>query len=138
MPITRRASGDVFGSGCQHIAFGINAEGHNHQGFASLIARRYWPALNQPGLRELGQVLTYRNRWTFHAMVCQSFAAGGFKYTPKVITRCLDRIDVPDSEEIACVMVGTGPSGWMGGADLTAILQGIDASKKRIAVYSPT
>ena len=119
------------------MAFGVNAEGHNHAGFAGLVAARYWPALAHPGEQNLGTVLTHNTtQYTFHALVCHFAAPGGFVQTPTVITQCLNAIEVPDTEEIACVLVGGGPVGQMAGADTKAILEGIRRSRKKVAVYS--
>lgn len=135
--ITRQVRGNVFTSGCRHIAFGVNAEGHNHQGFAGMVAAKYWPGLAHPGVQELGTVMTHITpRYTFHALVCHFAEPGGFARTPTVITTCLDAIEVPDAEEIGCVMVGGGPVGLAAGANLQAILRGMQQSRKRVAVYS--
>ena len=130
---------DVFGMTAQQygIAFGVNSEGHNHKGFAGMVAARYWSRLDHPGGHPLGTVLSQQTpQYTFHAMVCHTLRLGGFAQTPTIITQCLDAIDVPDTEEIACVMVGGGPLGQAVGADTDAILQGIARSRKRVAVYS--
>ena len=135
--ITRTIRGNVFTSGCRNVAFGVNAEGHNHAGFAGLIASRYWPGLAHPGQKSLGDVMTHQAEpYTFHALVCHFAEPGGFSQTPTIITRCLDALPVADDLEIACVMVGGGPVGQMAGADVDAILEGIRRSRKRVAVYS--
>lgn len=135
--ITRQVQGNVFTSGCRHVAFGVNDEGHNHLGFAGMVASRYWPQLGHPGQQTLGTVLTHATaRYTFHALVCHTLGPGGFARTPTLITTCLDAIEVPDADEIACVLVGGGPVGRRSGADVEAILGGIQRSKKRVAVYS--
>ncbi|HKX23727.1 MAG TPA: hypothetical protein VJM46_00670 [Candidatus Saccharimonadales bacterium] len=127
----------MFTSGCRNIAFGVNVEGFNTDGFAGMIAGRYWPALANTGTRTMGQVLTHRaGQYTFHALVCHRIDIGGFHQTPRVITECLNAIAVPDDTEIACVMVGGGPMGQAAGADTNAILEGIARSSKRVAVYS--
>ena len=139
MTITRRVTGNVFTSGCRDIAFGISAEGHNYTGFAGMVAGKYWHTLVHPGVHRLGEVLSHKTtNWTFHALVCHFAAPGGFAYTPKAITQCLNHLQVPDDREIACVMVGAGRLGKMAGADTEAILQGIEASHKQVAVYSLT
>ncbi len=135
--ITRQVSGNVFTSGSGHIAFGVNTEGHNHLGFAGMVASRYWPALAHTGSQTLGTVLAHHSpRYSFYALVCHSASPGGFTMTPGIITICLNAIQVPDDEEIACVMVGGGPVGRAAGADTLAILDGIRRSRKRVAVYS--
>lgn len=135
--ISREVQGNVFTSGCRNVAFGVNTEGHNHLGFAGMIAARYWPSLAHTGKQTLGTVLTHHGmRYTFHAMVCHSATPGGFARTPTLVTVCLDAIQVPDDEEIACVMVGGGPVGKAAGADVVSILAGIRRSRKRVAVYA--
>jgi hypothetical protein len=135
--ITRTVRGDIFASGCRNIAFGVNAEGYNFEGFAGMVAARYWPELSVTGLRLPGDTLSHSaGGYTFHALVCHFARDGGFDQTPRIITQCLDALEVPDTTEIACVLVGGGPVGRAIGADTSAILKGIDRSHKRVAVYS--
>lgn len=135
--ITRKVRGNIFTSGCRDIAFGVNIEGHNDNGFAGMVAARYWPQLMHPGRKNLGDVMSRSSGgYVFHALVCHHTDLGGFSQTPHFITVCLDAIVVPDDAEIACVLVGGGPLGEALGADLPAILDGIQRSSKRVAVYS--
>lgn len=135
--IIRQIKGNVFASGLPHIAFGINVEGENHRGFAGAVADQFWPSLHWPITREIGTVVSHASRdHIFHGLVCHYNRPNGFAETPKFITVCLNRIAVPDSTEIACVLVGDGPVGRLLGANVSAILHGIEASRKRVAVYS--
>ena len=53
-----------------------------------------------------------------------------------VARECLDKIEVSDGEEIAVVLMGSGPVGMMQGADVEAILKGMEQSKKKLVVYT--
>ncbi len=135
--IIRTVRGNIFTSGLGHIAFGVNAEGHNHEGFAGMVSRTYWHALGHTGQKNLGETLSHQSGdRTFHALVCHYARPGGFSQTPTVITQCLDALSIPVGEDLACVMVGGGPLGQALGADTGAILEGIKRSQKRVVVYS--
>ena len=58
----------------------------------------------------------------------------GWSQTPQLVEQCLDSI--PGNKEIAVVLMGSGLVGQMGGANVNAILGGIERSRKRIYVYS--
>lgn len=82
-------------------------------------------------------MLTHKNgNKTYHALVCHSLDSGGWNDTPRVARECLDKIDVPDDEEIAVVLMGSGPVGMMQGADVNAILAGMEQSKKKLVVFT--
>lgn len=134
--ITRQVTGDIFTSGCRNIAFGINNDGVPG-GFAAVIAQQYCGDLNHLGKQPLGTAVSYRTgEHTFHALVCHYRRRGGFDVTHNAITACLNAIKIPDAEEIACVLVGSGPGGQAWGANVQKILEGIQRSDKRVAVYS--
>lgn len=131
--------GDVFKTPYNHIAFAVNTEGYNDAGFAGVVSSRYWPELANTGPRKLGDVI--RNYWerkdvTFHALVCHSLAADGWKNTSQTVTKCLDLLDVPDNETIAIVLMGAGMVGQLGGADVFSILGGMARSRKKVVVYT--
>lgn len=135
--ITRTVRGDIFASGLHHIAFAVNGEGQNIAGFAGVVAVNYWPELANTGPKLLGETLSLSaGGYTFHALVCHFARRGGFSQTPRIITHCLNTLDVPDTTEIACVLVGGGPVGRAIGADTGAILEGIHRSRKHVAVYT--
>lgn len=135
--IINRVRGDIFEASQKHIAFAVNTEGYNEAGFAGQVSSRIWPKLTNTGGNELGEVLTHKNSSkTYHALVCHSLEPGGWNDTPRVVRECLDKIDVPDGEEIAVVLMGSGPVGMMQGADVEAILAGMQNSKKKLVVYT--
>ena len=135
--IINRVRGDVFSASQKHIAFAVNTEGYNDAGFAGQVSSRIWPKLASTGGNELGEVLTHKNgSKTYHALVCHSLESGGWNDTPRVARECLDKIDVPDGEEIAVVLMGSGPVGLTQGADVDAILAGLQNSKKKLVVYT--
>lgn len=133
--IVNRVRGDVFKTPLKHIAFAVNTEGYNDSGFAGAVSSRFWPALGNTGGNTLGEVLHHTvNGKTFHALVCHELKANGWSRTPQLVEKCLNSI--PGNDEIAVVLMGSGLIGQMGGADVNAILKGMEASKKRVHVYS--
>jgi hypothetical protein len=128
---------DVFSCSYQHIAFAVNTQGFNDAGFAGVVSDQYWPELANTGPKQLGQVMSRKvGDKTFHALVCHSLDQNGWDETPKIVTQCLDSIDIPDDEIIAVVSIGGGPIGRAMGADPDAIRSGMEASQKTVVVYS--
>jgi hypothetical protein len=135
--IINRVCGDIFVASQKHIAFAVNTQGYNDAGFAGQVSLRIWPKLANTGGNELGEVLTHKNgNKTYHALVCHSLDPGGWNDTPRVVQECLDKIDSPDDEEIAVVLIGSGLEGTLRGADVEAILKGMEQSKKKLIVYT--
>ena len=135
--IVNRVCGDIFAATQKHIAFAVNTQGYNDAGFAGQVSSRIWPKLASTGGNELGEVLTHKNgNKTYHALVCHSLDSGGWNDTPHVARECIDKIEVSDDEEIAVVLMGSGPVGMMQGADVEAILKGMEKSKKKLVVYT--
>ncbi|MEK7598774.1 MAG: hypothetical protein AAB487_03490 [Patescibacteria group bacterium] len=129
--------GDVFQASNQHIAFAVNTEGYNDAGFAGAVSSRHWPELANTGKKKLGDVFSKNVKGkTFHALVCHSLDANGWKRTAETVTKCLDSLNVPEDQTIAIVLMGAGMIGQMGGADVFAILGGMARSKKRVAIYT--
>ncbi|OGD32028.1 hypothetical protein A3C91_01570 [Candidatus Azambacteria bacterium RIFCSPHIGHO2_02_FULL_52_12] len=135
--IISRVRGDIFAAPQKHIAFAVNTQGYNDAGFAGQVSSRIWSKLASTGGNELGEVLTHKNgSKTYHALVCHSLDSGGWNDTPRVARECLDKIDAPNDEEIAVVLMGSGLVGMMQGADVEAILKGMEQSKKKLVVYT--
>ena len=135
--IVNRVRGDIFAAPQKHIAFAVNTQGYNDAGFAGQVSARIWPELANTGGNRLGDVLTHQNSSkTYHALVCHSFESGGWNETPEVARACLDKIDAPEDEEIAVVLMGSGPVGVMQGANVEAILAGLEQSSKKLVVYT--
>ena len=135
--IVNRVRGDIFTAPQKHIAFAVNTQGYNDAGFAGQVTSQIWPKLANTGGNKLGEVLTHKNGTkTYHALVCHSLDSGGWNDTPQVARECLDKIDVPNDEEIAVVLMGSGPVGMIQGADVNAILAGMEQSKKKLVVYT--
>ena len=136
--IVNRVRGNIFAAPQKHIAFAVNTEGYNDAGFAGQVSSRIWPKLaNTGGGNKLGDVLTHKNGpKTYHALVCHSLASGGWDETPRVARECLDKIGVPEGEEIAVMLMGSGPVGMMRGANVDAILACMENSKKKLVVYT--
>jgi len=135
--IVKRVRGDIFAASQKHIAFAVNTEGYNDAGFAGQVSSRIWPKLAKTGGNQLGEVLTHKNGTkTYHALVCHSLELGGWDDTPRVARECLDKIKAPANQEIAVVLMGSGPVGMMQGANVEAILAGMQNSKKKLIVYT--
>ena len=135
--IVSRVRGDIFVAPQKHIAFAVNTQGYNDAGFAGQVSSQIWPKLASTGGNKLGDVLAHKNGdKTYHALVCHSLDSGGWNDTPRVARECLDKIDISDDEEIAVVLMGSGPVGMMQGADVEAILKGMEQSKKKLVVYT--
>ena len=128
--------GDVLSSAYSNICFAVNTEGYNDAGFAGLVARQFWPGLDDTGPKELGDVMTHRadNKRVFHALVCHSLKSNGWEKTPTILTECLDKLDLP--RHAAIVLVGGGMIDQMGGANVWKNLHGIAQSKHNLAVFS--
>ncbi len=135
--ITDVVTGDVFRTNLKHIAFAINAEGFNDAGFAGMVTSQFVPALENTGPKVLGTVLSTTTRGkTFHGLVCHKLEIDGWKKTPEVIKICLDKIEAPETEPIAIVLMGAGMIGQMSGADVKANIKAIHLSKKNCIVYT--
>lgn len=135
--IVDRVQGDILESPYRYIAFAVNTSGINDSGFASVISDKYWRELVYVGENPLRTVLSKDiGGHTLFALVCHDLCVGGWKKTPEVVTECLDSIEIPDDQTIACVLMGSGPVGQMSGADVEKIMGGIARSKKKVAVYS--
>ncbi len=129
-------NGDIFQSPNSHIAFAVNTNGYNDDGFAGFVSRNHWRELACTGEKKLGEVLTKKtDTVTFHALVCHSLTENVWNKAAETITKCLDSIDVPDTETIAIVLIGSGMIGQMTGANQLQILTGMANSKKKVAIY---
>ncbi len=127
---------DIFLAPQKHIAFAINIQGCNDAGFAGQVSSRIWPELTDTGGNELGDILTHKNAdKIYYALVCWSLDPGGWDATPRVVRECFDKIEIPDDEEIAVVLMGSGPVGMMPGADVDDILKEMDLSTKKLIIY---
>jgi len=137
--ILERRTGNIFGTECKHIMFAVNTEGINDSGFAGRVSHHFWPELAYCGPQLIGTVLSKKEDGgkTFHAIVCHSLK-GGWKEAPKIIEECLDThfFDVSDDESIASVQIGGGLIGQFLGADMPAIIQAMERSKKKIILYT--
>jgi len=134
--VVRQVTGDIFTASQKHIAFAINKEGENYSGFACAVAKLIWPDLMHLG-GKLGDVHSHkRGQKTYHALVCHSMIGRkGWKDSPKYVRECLNKIRVPEDEEIAIVLIGSGPVGRSQGANVDAILAAMHKSSKRLVVF---
>lgn len=125
--------GDILASGEPHIAFAVNKEGINGNGFAGMVAFWFWPELANTGPLELGTVLTKTvDGVHFYALCCHSLD-DGWPDQRDTIKKCFDAIET--NEPIASVAIGTGRVGQKQGADFEQIKAGMQDSVKRIVIY---
>lgn len=133
--IVKTVNGDIFNTDLKHIAFAVNAEGHNDSGFAGQVSARYWPELRNTGGNKLGEVLHHESDGkTFHALVCHTLRGEGWERTHSLILQGLNSIK--GNEEIAVVLMGSGFVGQMSGANVKAILVAIGVCRKKVHVYT--
>jgi hypothetical protein len=133
--IVNRVRGDVFDTHLKHIVFAVNTEGHNDSGFAGAVSSRYWPELANTGGNQLGEVLHHESgEKTFQALVCHELRGTGWTQTPHFVEQCLNSIE--GDEEMAIVLMGSGFVGQLGGADVEAIQDAIQRSKKKCHIYT--
>jgi hypothetical protein len=127
--------GDVFQAPEKHVAFAVNTEGFNDAGFAGEVAYRFWPELASIGSQDIGTVIQHHcdDGRVYSACVCHSLNEDGWMHTPELVTICLDKIETDDV--IACVLMGSGFIGQIQGADVNAILKGIEKSSRKVRVY---
>ena len=135
MIIERKAYGtDILTSGQKHIAFAINTEGINDAGFAGLVSKKFWPELSNCGKSEIGTVKTkHVNGITFYGLVCHSLKTGWGENQMEIICRCFNSIQI--SEPIASIRIGSGMIGILSGANLDAIISGMEKSEKEIILF---
>lgn len=129
--------GNILNTSLKHIAFAINTEGKNDSGVAGQISRMFWKDIASTGEKNLGVVFSREfGDITFHAIVCHSLEANGWKNTPEVVRKCLDDLEIPETEKIAIVLIGSGIVGNLGRADVFAILGGMARSTKKVVIYT--
>lgn len=130
--------GDIFSTPDKHIIFAVNVAGDNSDGFASLVAERYWPELIDTGGNKLGEVLVHTSQdKTFYAIVCHSFHyKTGWADAPAIIEKAINDMSFPESEEASIVMIGTGYTGMQLGAPTKEIAEVMKRCNKTLNVYS--
>lgn len=134
--IVKKVRGNIFEAPQKHIAFAVNTQGYNDSGFAGQVAS-FWTDLANTGGNQLGEILTHQHEGkTYYALVCHALEEGGWDNTPSVVKKCLNSINIPQDEEIAIVLMGSGMVGTLMGADVQAILNSMSQSKKKLVVYS--
>ena len=132
--IIKTKNGDILKGNEKRIAFAVNIEGENDEGFAGTISSRFWPELAHIGETKLGTVLTKKvDDIEFFALCCHSWKEG-WNNQEEVIKECFDAI--PGDEPVASISIGTGLIGVFSGANFNMIKAGMEASKKEIILYS--
>lgn len=136
MAIIRTVHGNVFESKLKHIVFGMSLEGSVSIGFAESVSRQ-WRNLRYMTSWWQGQVRSFEgSKFTFHALCCYSLRADvGFAHTPAAIASGLGRLELPPRAVTGFVMVGNDYVGRKLKADVTAILQAINNSPRRVVLY---
>lgn len=142
--ILKMAIGDIMNALERIVVFAINTDGYNDSGLAGTISSSFWPELACTKPKKLGDVMTKEhNGKVFYALVCHSLSPGGWANAPRVISEFFDstieadgREPVAFDETIATVMMGGGPVGKIMGADVNAIRQAIQESRRPIVIYT--
>lgn len=127
---------DVFSTKMKHIAFAINSNGLNEDGFAGKVSKS-WSELNNLTFK-IGSSLSKKiGNKTFHALVCHSLDENGWGADQaKIIKNCFDSIDT--EEPVATIAIGTELMDRMSGANFQQIVYGMEMSKKKIVLYGAT
>ena len=118
------------------IAFAVNANGFNEDGFAGKVSK-FWPELNNSTF-EIGSSLSKKiGDKTFHALVCHSLDENGWgKDQAEIIKKCFDSIN--SENPIATVAIGTELMDRSSGANFQQIVYGMEMSNKKITLYGVT
>lgn len=127
---------DVFSTKLKHIAFAINSNGLNEDGFAGKVSKS-WPELNNLTF-QIGSSLSKKiGGKTFHALVCHSLDENGWgKDQAEIIKTCFDSIDT--EEPVATIAIGTELMDRISGANFQQIVYGMEMSNKKITLYGVT
>ena len=134
--VTDAIPGNVFETPYKHIAFAVNTEGHNDAGFAGQVSSKI-PSFANTGGNELGDILEgFVEGKNFYGLVCHSFGGDGWENAPNAITACLDKLNVPEDETIAVVLMGAGMIGQLSGANVKENIRAIHRSKKKCVIYN--
>ena len=134
--IVKTIQDNILRSNEKHIAFAINTEGYNNDGFAGQVAIKYWPELAKCGEHEIGTVIskTVGNK-NFHALVCHSSKNGWGNEQSEVIKACFDKIPA-NGEPISTIAIGTGYNDIISGADFKQIVYGMETATNNIILYA--
>lgn len=127
---------DVLSTKLHDIAFAVNANGFNEDGFAGKVSK-FWPELNNLTF-QIGSSLSKKiGGKTFHALVCHSLDENGWgKDQAEIIKKCFDSID--GEKPVATVAIGTELMDRSSGANFQQIVYGMEMSKKKIVLYGAT
>ena len=134
--ITKVSNEDVFNTPHNHIAFAINTEGFNEDGFVGKIfVKGYTDLFLNTGKKEMGDVISIKIREkTFHGLVCYSLKHG-WDNSPQVITSCLEKIET--DEPIAVVLMGATMFRQVyEGFDIVANTKAIHNANKNVILYN--
>jgi len=134
--IIKAIQDDIFNTDLKHIAFSINKEGFNDEGFAGKVASKYWNDLFDCGNNKIGTILakTIKGK-TFYAIVSYSLIDGWKEKQAEFIKDCFDKID-SKGEEIATIAIGDEFIETMAGSNIKEIICGMHDSKQKIVLYS--
>ena len=127
---------DVLSTKLHDIAFAVNANGFNEDGFAGKVSK-FWPELNNLTF-QIGSSLSKKiGNKTFHALVCHSLDENGWgKDQAEIIKKCFDSIN--SENPIATVAIGTELMDRSSGANFQQIVYGMEMSNKKITLYGVT
>ncbi len=127
---------DIFKTDLGYIAFAVNAEGYNDQGFAGIVARNYTSAIAYPGTKQIGTIVQAEcKKFNFYGLVCHSLRRG-WHDAPGAIIESLDSIVLPRNYSVAVVLIGAGAGGKISDANHIANLRAIHDAKRSCVVYT--
>lgn len=133
--ITKYTQGNILNSNHKTIILGTNTEGYNDAGLAGLIAKTYWPELDDHKQRPLGEIRTHITQdRTYHAIVCHNWEPDGWKYAPQILLETLDQIAQTNTEEMGSILIGSG-LGLLQGVPLAGIQQALDMTKAKLEIF---
>jgi hypothetical protein len=119
----------------RHVAFGLAVEGTQGGGVAGMVSKCWWPELAHNRRNKLGDAVSYETpERTYHALVCFSYKLG-WSLAGRSIQEALDSINMPDTDEIAVVAIGTGTRGLREKANFYEIIGGMARSDKRVVLF---
>ena len=131
--IIKTKKGNILEQNEKRIAFAINTEGVNDEGFAGMISDKFWPELAYIGKTKLGTVLIRKvGDVEFFALCCHSIKKG-WKGQQEIIKKCFDSI--PGNDPVASILGGNQYINIRSKADSNVIKNGMEASKKEIILY---
>ena len=135
--IVSEIQGNIFATPCKYIAFAIKSgDGPASWGFPATVVRSTnWIALQRASC-ELGSVMQHDHAdRTYVAIAAYTWVEYGWSKAPIILQSALDSLDIPESQNIAMILPGSG-EGSQWGADPEANKMAIANSTKNVVLYA--